>query len=147
MSSAGQQFVAGRIPGERIATARATSDSSTNSDGTEYQVMSVTASLVSGRSYRVRFCGSIQADAAADMIARIREDDINGTQLQAGQIIVNTSSSVGFWVTIESDEFTAPSTADKTFVATLDRNSGSAVTNLHATVGQPAKLYVDYIEG
>lgn len=145
MSSAGQQLLAGRIPGERIETSIATADGS-DFTTTETDLMSVTAPLVSGRTYRVVFHGAIRSDTTGTetVLVRIREDSTVGNQLQTRQFELPLNSSIGFGVHVEV-EFTASSTGNKTFVATGDRNAGTGTYALDANSSQPAYLYVDYI--
>ncbi|MFW6091370.1 MAG: hypothetical protein ACODAF_05795 [Actinomycetota bacterium] len=136
----------GNVPGQRIATEVLTSDSSTFTN-TEVELMSVTAALVEGRTYavvgRARFGSTNGGD---DIVARLREDDVNGDLLQHAQIEQPSStSSLGFGPLVVYAEYTAGSTGDKTFALTGDRNFGSGDCRLDATSAAPAYLYVDYI--
>lgn len=146
MAFAGRTADAGRIPGQRIETEIETSDSSTFTD-TETSVMSVTASLVSGRTYRVRFHGSFQSTNNGDEVAaRIREDDASGTEKNSDVRTLDHGNSLGHKITIEA-EHTAASTGDQTFVVTGTRATGSGNLHLEAQSNRPAYLYVDYIRG
>lgn len=146
MSSAGQRLVAGRVPGERIQTAIETTDSGTFTTG-DTQVASITAALVSGRIYRVRFAGSFVSTVAADtVLARIREDTSGGTVLQEKNRVVGTTSGAGEALDFEV-EFTAASSANKTFVVTAIRNGGTGTLHRDAAATRPSYLYVDYIRG
>jgi len=81
-ATAGQVATAGRIPGELIASSRATSDSATFTT-VETTVLSVTAPLVSGRTYRVVFYGKFATTVAGDIgAARMREDNVVGAERQ-----------------------------------------------------------------
>lgn len=145
-SSAGQQLTAGRVPGERIATTTETSDSSTFTT-TETELLSATAALVSGRTYRVRGVFNLESSTGSDEVrVRLREDDTSGTLLQSGDREVPTSSSFGYLTLMES-EYTASATGDKTFVITGVRSSGSGTDKRGSSSARPAYLYVDYIEG
>lgn len=146
-TSAGQLLEAGRIPGERIATEIETSASSTASDSTEVLVQSVTAPVVSGRTYRVSFRGPITGSASGNIaLGRIREDNTSGTELQNGGRIETATSSGAYPLNLEA-EYTAGSTGDKTFVVTLARVGGSGTVNVDGASTRPAYLYVDYISG
>jgi hypothetical protein len=141
---AGQVATAGRVPGERIATTTVTSDSSTFTT-TETEVASVTAALVSGRTYRVRYAARFGSTVAADWLkASIREDDTSGTVLTNDNMILEQTSTSG-WPVAGEAEYTAASTADKTFVLTGDRISGTGDCRLEAAATHPTYLTVDYI--
>lgn len=144
--SSGTELVGGRIPGERIATDSVNANSSTFTT-TETQLMSVTAPLVDGRTYRVRFLGRFGSDAADDKAwSRIREDNTSGTVIGQSQVLVATTSTVGWGPVVVEAEYTASATANKTFVVTGVRNGGTGNLLLNANTG-PALLYVEYISG
>jgi hypothetical protein len=148
MSSAGYQLVAGRIPGERIATTIRTSDSS-GVTTTETTIDSVTAALVTGRTYRVRWTARVDGSVNADtLFVRIREDNVSGNQLQILRVEVPATGGVGtgYPGTIEA-EYTAVATGNKTFVGTIVRASGTGTVNIEAGPNRPVYLYVDYIRG
>lgn len=145
MSSAGQQLLANRVPGERIATAVRTSNSGAVTT-TETQVDSITAGLVSGRTYRVTWDVSYTVSVATDHhFARIREDTSAGTQLQGCRLsAVTTAQSYRQRIEVE---FTAGSTGNKTFSMTFQRTGGSGNITSHAASTNPTYAYVDYIRG
>lgn len=146
MPSAGFQLVAGRIPGERIATEKITSD--TTFADSETQVASVTAPLVNGRTYRIRFVGRWGSDTSGDHVqARLRQDGLTGGLINFAKAEIFSTSATGADLMIMEGEFTASSTADKTFVASGERVSGTGTCRLDAEAGGPAFLYVDYISG
>lgn len=145
-SSAGFQLAAGRIPGERIATSTNTSDSSTFTT-TETSIGSVTAALVSGRTYRVRWHGGLVTTVAdTPCIVRLREDSISGTIFQERVFSIIHAGSSGEGAVIEG-EFTASSTANKTFVAGGIRFSGTGTLHADGAATHPRQIYVDYISG
>lgn len=143
-SSAGQKLVAGRIPGERIATETITSDSTTFTV-TETQIASVTASVVSGRKYRVVFDGGVESTASGVIRGRLKEDDINGTVIQTRDVKVETAGSA-FNLRLET-EYTADATENKTFVVGGDTLSGGGTSNVNANTTAPSLFYVEYVEG
>jgi hypothetical protein len=144
---AGASVVAGQVPGERIATQTDTADTSTFTT-TETTVSTVTADLVNGRTYRVRFVGRFQSDVAGDSVnARLREDSSAGTQMQ-GTRVYSATATAGFGFTISFEaEYTAVATASKTFVATGERSVGSGNVMCEGSATAPRYLYVDYIRG
>jgi hypothetical protein len=143
---AGGTATAGRIPGERIATTTVTSDSSTFTT-TETEVASVTAALVSGRTYRVRYAARFGSTVAGDwLLASVREDDTSGTVLVADNMILEQVATSG-WPVAGEAEYTAASTANKTFVLTGDRISGTGDCRLEAAATHSTYFYVDYIRG
>jgi hypothetical protein len=147
MPSAGESVIAGRMPGERIATQIDTADTSTFTT-TETVVSTVTAALVNGRIYRVRFVGTMQSDVTDDTInSRLREDNVSGTQLQLRRAQSPTSSAgSGVGMDVEA-EYTAVATGNKTFVATGTRSTGTGNITCEGSATQPRYLYVDYIRG
>lgn len=145
MPAAGETIIAGRIPGERIATSIETSNSA-NITTTETEVQTVTAAVVTGRTYRVRWSVRVSSSVAADDITlRIREDSLTGTILQSETMDVNVSNREPR-VTLEA-EYTADATEDKVFSATLVRTAGTGNVILNAATTVPTYLYVDYIRG
>lgn len=146
MSSAGQQLVAGRIPGERIATQIETADSTTFTT-TEVTITSISAPVVTGRTYRVRLATAFQSDTAGPpVVTFIREDSATGNQLNVRQSIIDTASGFG-WHHVNEVEYTADATESKAFFVTAKRNGGSGTLNMHASAAAPTYLYVDYIRG
>lgn len=146
MSSAGQQLVAGRIPGERIATTRTTADSATFTTTTT-AVMTVVAPLVTGRTYWVRAVYRWQSTVAGDNVTgAIREDSVTGTIIQTNVSNVQLTGSLISMQVMET-QFTAVSTGNKTFILAGVRFTGSGTINLDASSPSPSFLYVDYIEG
>lgn len=148
MPSAGESVIAGRMPGERIATQIDTADTATFTT-TETTVSSVTAALVTGRTYRVSFRGTMQSDVAGDLInARIREDNSTGNQLQLRRE-QSTTATAGSGPSFDQEaEYTAVATGNKTFVATGVRAAGGTGNiTCEGAVTQPRYLYVDYIRG
>lgn len=146
MTSAGQQLVAGRIPGERIATTVYDTDSS-NFTTSETEIASVTASLVSGRTYRVRMVTRIGTSVANDIgTPRIREDNTSGTEMTVDYLALPNAGTAGNWYSAEA-EYTAVSTGNKTFVGTCLRGGGTGNLRREAASTRPTYIYVDYIRG
>lgn len=150
MPLAGESIIAGQVPGERIATDIVTADSSTFTT-TETSVQSVTAALVSGRIYRVRWCVHWGSSVEGDRVQiRIREDSgTSGTILQeftGESTAAHGGSSLGEYDTPEA-EYTAVSTGNKTFSGTMVRSSGTGNVQLEGASTRPNYMYVDYIRG
>jgi hypothetical protein len=147
MSSAGQQLVAGRIPGERIATNIVTADSAAFT--AETVVMTIVAPLVIGRTYAIwafpRLASTIDND---DVLARIREDSVSGTELQVDlqELTADNQSGVGQTYDIYA-QYTAVATGSKTFVVTAQRNAGTGSVRLENASTRPSYAFVEYIEG
>jgi hypothetical protein len=148
MSSAGQLLEAQRIPGETIGDPTVlTADSSTFTT-TETQVGLSTRGLVSGRTYRVRFNAGWNSTVLGDAItARLREDTSSGNLLDSATLVTTlVSASRGAKVVLEA-QFVASSTANKTFVATGQREAGTGSCRLAAATSRPAILEILYISG
>jgi hypothetical protein len=145
MSSAGQLSIANRIPGERIATTTVTVDSA-GFTTTETEVASVTAPLVAGRTYKVRFAGKFGTGTAGSvMTGRLRLTDTTGTGIYSLVMEIPTTAGLGYGINMEA-EFTAASTGNQEFIASGQQVSGGTI-QLEATAGSPTLLYVDYISG
>ena len=146
MPSAGESVIAGRMPGERIATQIDTADSGTFTT-TETTVQTVVAALVNGRTYRIKHHTRWGTSVSGDRInSRLREDNSVGNELQSANVIVDvTATGSGFPGDLEV-EYTAVATGNKTFVATGDRSTGTGVITCEGAA-TPRYLYVDYIRG
>lgn len=141
--TAGQRLTA-EILNEREATTVATTDSSTFTT-TETVADSVTASLVSGRIYRVRWSGGGVSTVAGDiLLVRLREDSVTGTVLCERNFYIASTSSGGFGSEIEA-EYTAVSTGSKTFVIAGVRNGGTGTLHIDGASTRPRYLYVDHV--
>jgi hypothetical protein len=139
-------LVAGRIPGERIATTVVTADSAGFTTA-EVSVASVTAPLVSGRTYRLRAVPKWESDVANDRInARLRQDTVTGTIMQSDNVRIHVVSNLG-WGGVMEVEYTAVDTANKTFVLTGQQAAGTGTCVLGAGATRPVYLYVDYVSG
>lgn len=145
MAAAGQIITAGRIPGERIATASITSDSASITT-TETSIASVTATLVAGRTYRIKYVTRIGTGTAGTVaLIRIREDTVGGTELVGDNIYLGSGGGAGNGVMMEG-EYTAAATGAKTFHLTLQRASATGDVRREGSF-MPTYLYVEYISG
>lgn len=128
----------------RIATTVEVTDSATFTT-TETTIASVTAALVSGRTYRVRVVTRLGTTVAADAaIVRLREDNAAGTEMTGIRLEAMSTNLAGNVFTVEA-EFTASSTANKTFVATGIRSAGTGNIFREAATNRPTYLYVEYV--
>jgi hypothetical protein len=128
----------------RISTNIRTSNSSAVT--AETVIDSVTASLVAGRTYKVRWDTKFNSTVANDTaFFRLRENNLAGTQLQNVRVFLS-STGTGYPAALEA-EFTAVATGNKTFVGTLARASGSGDVSTPASANSPGYLYVDYVRG
>lgn len=142
MPSAGEVIEAWH--GARVGTNTETSNTSTFTT-TETVTDDVTVSLVNGERYLVEFNGAFQTSVAGDDVtARIREDNLAGTQLQGERRDILAGSINQYWYI--RAEYTATATGSKTFVVTGVRSSGSGnIFRAGATTG-PAYLTVTHIK-
>ena len=146
MPAAGETIIAGRIPGERVATNIDAADSSTFTT-TEVERASVTAPVVAGRTYKVVFHGSWASTVAGDtLFVRIREDSVSGTQLSLSAFTIDSTTAAGWKQHLEG-EYTADATEDKEFVIGVNRAGGSGNCRLEAGSDHPAYFYVEYLRG
>lgn len=128
----------------RIATTADTSDSSSFTT-TETLVSTVTAALVSGRTYRITFQSLIRSTAADDRIGvNIREDNVTGTTLMVSDWKIHNNTTTGSPIRLEA-EYTASSTGNKTFIVGVGRSNGTGTITARGAASAPRYLYVDYV--
>lgn len=151
--AAGDNLTASRLAkanGTRVASMTPRTSDSSGVTTSETLADTVTADLVTGRKYRVRWVGGVTSTVAADtLFLRLREGSgTGGTQMQLSRVSVPNTSGAGsrFGETLEA-EFTAVATASKTFSLTYHRASGSGTVSLPSTGTLPTYFYVDYVEG
>lgn len=129
----------------RIATNIVTANS--GSFSAETVVQTVVATLVSGRTYRVTVAGAcLSSQVNVNTRVRIREDSVSGNILQSRNCTTGPVAADAVSVTYEG-EYTAVSSGAKTFVVSIERQSGSGTHQWQSAVASPAYLYVDYIRG
>lgn len=131
----------------RVATTPVTAPSAALTT-VETVVATVAGSLISGKTYKVTYAGAFTASAvstADHFFARLREDSLTGTQMQGRRLGANSVAS-GYPYAIEA-EYTAGSTASKTFVVTLVRSGTAGSVTNYAAGDQPGYFYIDYVRG
>jgi hypothetical protein len=144
VSSAGFLLEAGRIPGERIETTTATSDSS-GWTTTETVALTLVVPVIIGRTYKIVVDASYASSVDGDVeFVRIRENNVTGTTIHSSRIVVQDGAGVRAHAEVE---WTAPATANKMFVLTGERESGTGTGRIDAGSINPAYLYADYLRG
>lgn len=140
-------YLDGRLPA-RIATNTRTTVSS-GITTTETVIDSVTAALVSGRTYKVRWTAAIGVSVAGDTsFVRLREDNLAGTQMNILRVHgVSTGGTGTRWPAEIEAEYTAASTGNKTFVGTLVRATGTGSHTIQGDSSFPVLLTVEYVSG
>lgn len=145
MSGSGQQILANRIPGERIATTTETTVSA-GFTSTETVIHTVVAPLVIGRRYGIWLTTHfITTTAGDDVDCFIRADSVSGTLMQrvrADLIATNIPFTMNLYT-----EYTAVATGNKTFVGTGDRVAGAGTISRSCSASIPAFMWVDYLDG
>lgn len=130
---------------ERIKTAEETADSPGFT--AETVVMSVTARLEAGWTCWITADVGWGSSASGDrIIARLVEDDINGTRLKQGNIDIAVSSGVP-WPWYGAVRYRAQATGTKTFVLTGAQASGGGTCRLEASPSAPSYLHIDRVGG
>lgn len=128
----------------RIATTIRTTN--TSSFTSETVINTVQASLVTGKTYRIRWDADVAGTVTSDLARfRIREDNISGTQLQLKNRVIQ-GPGTDYPISLEV-EYTAVSTGPKTFALTCLRQTGTGTLACNANANEPSYLYVDYIRG
>lgn len=119
----------------------------TNSAGfttVETTTDTITVALVSGKLYEVRFVGTFNTTVASDKVtARLYDTNTSGTKLyDTTQVIPNTTSQITI---VMEAEFTAPATANRTFIVTALRFSGTGTLTRVGAATLPSRLSVKRI--
>lgn len=128
---------------QRITGTPLTSNSATWTSAESAALITVTASLVSGWTYKVYATMKVLSSVAADVaFMRLREDTAAGTQDDAANVTISTTSGSGFPVTLYA-EYTAAATGSKTWVVTGSRASGTGTQGISAGGSRPCYLTVD----
>lgn len=136
---------AGAVPGERIATSERTANSATITT-TEAVVDTVTAALVTGRTYGVHVMTTGQSSSAGDEAnATLREDNASGTRMDIARVEFVTAGA-GYNVHLYA-EYTAGATGNKTFVGTWDAIVTAGTIIAPASATQKKYIYVEYLRG
>lgn len=145
MAAAGDPISAADV-NIRVQTTTRVSDTSTVTT-TETTADSVTATLVNGRRYRVRWIVGYNSSVADDTVfLRIREDSSSGTQMAIYRGHNHLSNGGGSrWVANFEAEYTASASASKTFVGTYVRASGTGNVSVVAGATYPTLLYIERI--
>jgi hypothetical protein len=140
----GNLNVAGRIPGQEIAQTELVADSS-NFTTTETTVISVTAPVVAGRTYKIVFSGHGSSDVGTDVIVfRLRDTNATGTERQSDICEVNGSTTLGKSSYMERS-LPVTVTEDRTWVVAGVRTAvSSGNCRLEAAGIRPAYLRVIY---
>lgn len=141
---AGQTIIAGRVSGEEIGSASASSDSSNFT--AETAVVTVTVTLVNGCSYLIDAMFALASSVAADIVdGRIREDSASGVEMQfSRQTVDSTAQGQTFRL---AAQYTATASGSKTFAITGARSSGSGNIRLEASSTRPSFIRVVYTGG
>lgn len=132
---------------ERVAAASLTADSAVWTTVESGSLLSVVAPLISGWKYAVKMFTAVSTTVGGGTeyaVMRVRQDTAAGTQVMGPQVTLASSSTVGFAV-YGYAEFTAVSTANKTFVLTGERNGGTGNHQVRAGAVRPTWLIVDRI--
>lgn len=127
--------------GESVLTVNSVGTSGT----TVLTINSITVSLIAGQTYALRWTGRI-AHSVGSQIAQIkvRPNNSLGTEYSVQQLYIPTADAGGFAVDYYN-EFTAPSNATYTFVATLAVPSGSGSATIKSSTTGPSYLTCDYV--
>jgi hypothetical protein len=111
---------------------------------TETTVLTVSASLDTGNTYRVKAFLLVEQSVSTDeFLCRIRETNASGTILNTMRVRNNSVSSL-FGYNIEV-EFTPGSDGTQVFVVTLIRSTGTGNIIMNGSSTQKNYAYVDYV--
>lgn len=107
----------------------------------ETTVDSITAPLIDGGVYEVRYVGTFSSSVAADKVSgRLYDTNTAGTKLyDTTQVVVATNSQITLLL---EAEFTATATGNRTFIVTGTRFSGTGNITRQAAATLPARLSV-----
>lgn len=124
-----------------------TTDFTATSGTTEKTLDTITVPVVAGRKYRVRYVFAWQADTLnARYFVRIKEGTTTaGAQLAVVNMILLTPvNTLVPGIPVEA-EWTAPTTGNQSFVATIQQNSGSGTATVRGASSQPRILSVSWL--
>jgi hypothetical protein len=111
---------------------------------TETVTDTVTASLIAGTEYEIRWTGLFQSSVAGDVVnTQMREDSISGTRLCDGRVPCTTANRA--FAAAVRGFYTAAVTGSKTFVITGVRDSGTGNITRAAVATSPSVLTVDEV--
>lgn len=126
----GRSATAASVPlNPRVGTTTGTAGGGTTTATTEGPTDQVTAAVVSGWTYRIRWYMKYTATVANDrFVLRIRTGSgVGGTELESA--VFNTGTGVTFTEVIETD-WTAAATGNQTFTGTVQRVSGTGTITI-----------------
>jgi hypothetical protein len=146
--AAGDPILASDFTGRgRIGTSLYDTDSATFTTSA-LEVASVSGSLVSGRTYRIRLLihiGSTTTDSTVTFA--LKEDSSVGTDIQGHvNVPVPTATAAGHYYEMAT-EYTAVATGSKTFSATAVRATGTGTLRREAASIRPTIFTVEYAYG
>lgn len=129
----------------RVAATELTTNSATWTSSESSALISVTASLINGWSYKISALVMVNSTVAADAaFMRIREDNSGGTQSVGLSLGIPTTTGNGFPLWLYA-EYTAAATASKIWVLTGSRLSGTGTQGIVCSTSRPCWLTVDRI--
>jgi len=136
---------------EVIAVARkqkvsVTADSATFT-AAETALGSITTGLISGWTYQVSFHTAVSGTVLNDeLIARIRQDTIGGTQMRSINFMTNIPViDLNGTNTSMVAEHTSVATASKTFFCTVTRVAGTGTYQYRASGSRPSYMFIDLV--
>lgn len=122
-----------------------TADLAANAYATEITVETITVPVVAGRKYRIAYTiHFLTAAIGPSNVMYVRIKDGGGGQLtyvQHSWAAAPTFIDTRYLFT----EWTAPSTGNQTFTATVQRLSGTQTVTLKGSAGQPRVLSVEWL--
>jgi hypothetical protein len=137
MVAAGETIKASRVP--RLLDRDSLTATTANVTSVETVVMTVTADLIAGQTYKIitwgRYDVSVNGD---DPFIRIKEDGTSGTQLQGD--VWDIPDQAHAWSKTLTGFYTAASDETKSFVHTIVRNTGTGNLTIAASSSVPAYM-------
>jgi CO dehydrogenase/acetyl-CoA synthase delta subunit len=137
MATSGETVKASRVP--RLLDRDTLTATTANVTTVETVVMSVSADLIAGETYKIMTWGRYDVSTNGDdPFIRIKEDSVSGTQLQGDiwdipdQLIAWSKTLTAFYVAV--------SDGPKTFVHTIVRNAGGGNLTIAAASTVPAHM-------
>ena len=118
-----------------------TSNTATWTSSESGALVSVTFNLVSGITYAISSFLAVNGGAGDVDFMRIREDTSSGNQIQGQNLFIGSVAGSGY-PSIMYVEYTAVSTASKTFVLTGNRLVGSTAHQGQVATNRPGYLTI-----
>lgn len=144
---AGQIYEPSDVP-RRVGITQGTADISATSGTTEKALDALTISVVSGKTYTLRYLFHYTAatgSAGDGYLVRIRQGGLAGVQLTytAADVVMSAGN---VHTRVAEVDWVASSTGSQTFTCTIQRATGTGTCTTKGAASQPRQLTAYFVE-